>query len=298
MSTGGSAQLSQSSAVDERFLVAVEAEERNDGKGRKIQVRIASGIDENWLLDLFPDAISEQTEAIWNDKSERVEWTERLVYRQLVLDEIRSSGRGKAQAAEVLYKAVVAKGVHNFFGEGQLEQYLARLEFAAQQGNGNSGEAEVQSVLEQTLREACSECLTFEEIRKANIFEMLKSKAQALTKGRLETTAPERVMLAGGRWVKVNYETGKVPWIESRLQDFFGMKKGPHIADNRVAVVIHLLAPNHRAVQVTSDLAGFWERHYPSIRKELMRKYPRHMWPEQGQTAAPPPPGKIRPPST
>ena len=91
--------------------------------------------------------------------------------------------------------------------------------------------------------------------------------------------------------MQVHYEPGRPPWIESRLQDFFGLTAGPKIG--RTPLVLHLLAPNHNAVQVTTDLAGFWDRHYPAVRKELMRHYPRHSWPEDPRTAAPPAP---RPP--
>ena len=96
--------------------------------------------------------------------------------------------------------------------------------------------------------------------------------------------------MPGGREVKVHYESDRPPWIESRLQDFFGMKVGPAVARGRVPLVVHLLAPNGRAVQVTQDLAGFWRQHYPALRRELGRRYPRHPWPEDGATAAPPPP--------
>jgi ATP-dependent helicase HrpB len=85
-------------------------------------------------------------------------------------------------------------------------------------------------------------------------------------------------------------DASRPPWIESRLQDFFGMRDGPRLAGGRVPLVLHLLAPNQRAVQVTSDLSGFWERHYPALRRELMRRYPRHAWPEdplRAQPAAP-----------
>ena len=90
--------------------------------------------------------------------------------------------------------------------------------------------------------------------------------------------------------MRIHYESGKPPWLESRLQDFFGMAEGPRVLGGRVAVVLHLLAPNQRAVQVTTDLSGFWDRHYPAIRKELMRRYPRHAWPEDPRTATPPAP--------
>jgi ATP-dependent helicase HrpB len=85
------------------------------------------------------------------------------------------------------------------------------------------------------------------------------------------------------------YEAGKPPWVESYLQDFIGTKTTPKAG--RVPLVLHLLAPNKRAVQVTTDLEGFWERHYPAIRKELMRKYPRHSWPDDTSTPVP-----LRPP--
>ena len=75
----------------------------------------------------------------------------------------------------------------------------------------------------------------------------------------------------------MHYEHGKPPWIESRLQDFFGMRETPRIGN--FSVVVHLLAPNRRPVQVTTDLGGFWERLYPQVRRELSRRYPKHKWP-------------------
>jgi len=109
----------------------------------------------------------------------------------------------------------------------------------------------------------------------------------------LAKMAPERVALARGRQqqqqqqqqqVRVNYERDKSPWIASRLQDFFGMKEAPQVAGGRVPLVLHLLAPNGRAVQVTTDLNGFWTRHYGPLRRQLSRRYPRHAWPENPLT--------------
>src|SRR5204863_3939095 len=100
--------------------------------------------------------------------------------------------------------------------------------------------------------------------------------------------APERVGLPGGRQANIEYPSTGAPWVGSRLQDFFGMAQGPTIAGGKVPLVLHLLAPNQRAVQVTTDLAGFWARHYPAIARELRRRYPRHSWPDDPRTAKPP----------
>jgi ATP-dependent helicase HrpB len=105
---------------------------------------------------------------------------------------------------------------------------------------------------------------------------------------RMYQDLPEKVSLPGGRRPSIEYEDGVGPSISSRLQDFFGMKQGPSLFSGKLPLVLHLLAPNGRDVQVTTDLAGFWKNHYPSIAKELRRKYPRHSWPDDPLTAEPP----------
>jgi ATP-dependent helicase HrpB len=142
-----------------------------------------------------------------------------------------------------------------------LEQVQARAGFAGI-------EIDVPAV----LTELCAGRSSFAELETAGLLDALRPR-------NLDQLAPERMRLPGGRQVKVHYEPGKPPWIESRLQDFFGVRETPLIRG--VPVVVHLLAPNHRLVQVTTDLAGFWERLYPQVRRELSRKYPKHQWPEK-----------------
>jgi ATP-dependent helicase HrpB len=105
----------------------------------------------------------------------------------------------------------------------------------------------------------------------------------------LRNVAPERITLGNGRSVPVHYDVADTPWIESRLQDFFGTRAVPALGPARVALTVHLLAPNGRAVQVTRDLENFWTQHYPELRRQLSRRYPKHAWPEDGATAKPPP---------
>jgi ATP-dependent helicase HrpB len=127
-------------------------------------------------------------------------------------------------------------------------------------------------------------------LRAASLTDGLRAQIGAEGLRQLQAIAPEAVTLPGGRHLTIHYEIGKPPWVASRLQDFFGMASTPTVAHGRVPLTVHLLAPNQRAVQVTSDLAGFWKRHYPKVRRELMRRYPRHPWPEDGATARPPEP--------
>jgi ATP-dependent helicase HrpB len=101
----------------------------------------------------------------------------------------------------------------------------------------------------------------------------------------LDEVAPERIRIGPRRQAKVHYPRGQPPWVESRLQDFFGQKETPRVARGAVPLVVKLLAPNNRPVQTTTDLAGFWERLYPQVRRELSRRYPKHAWPEDPLSA-------------
>jgi ATP-dependent helicase HrpB len=89
---------------------------------------------------------------------------------------------------------------------------------------------------------------------------------------------PERITLSNGRTPKVTYEAGNPPFISLRIQELFGVTQTPKIAMGRVPLSVHILAPSMRPVQVTQDLANFWREHYPRIKSELQRRYPKHEW--------------------
>jgi ATP-dependent helicase HrpB len=291
LSGGGAAELAAESVVRRaEFLVAVEAAERRE-RGRaasrggvRTLVRLASAIEPEWLLDLFPAQVREATEARWHEQAERVEAVSRLLYDNLVLTETRASSNDNEEIARVLCAAARAAGWRSFADVETVERLLARVEFMARTFPEAEFPALADETVETGLEQLCAGRRSFAELRAAVAAgELLDKLRQQLTHEQtrlLAASAPERVTLAGGRQVRVNYERGRAPWIASRLQDFFGLREGPRIAQGRVALVLHLLAPNQRPVQVTTDLASFWARQYPQVRRELSRRYPRHAWPE------------------
>ncbi|MCX5730835.1 MAG: helicase-related protein, partial [Deltaproteobacteria bacterium] len=299
---GGSARLDEASVVREApFLVAVDADEKRDrrgpgakpagGRGGQALVRVASVVTPEMLLDLFPDDLRWEEELVWNADAERVEAFERMRYRDLVLEEARKPVPDPERAAALLAEAALARGARSFGEEGEIDRLMARLAIVARAAPESGIAAPTEEDLAAALREACSGRRSFAELREAGVASSLLSRLAPDRRAAVERLAPERITLGGGRGVRVNYEAGeKPPWVESRLQDFFGSVRGPAVGAGRVPLVLHLLAPNLRAVQVTTDLAGFWERHYPALRRELMRRYPRHSWPEDPTTARPPEP--------
>ncbi len=295
---GGTAVLAESSGVaDVDLVVAVDVEERSQpgGPGRapgrpRAEVRMASGIEADWLLELFTDAIRDTTEAVWNAGAERVEVVRRLAYDGLVLEETRGAGGDPREIARVLAEAVRAKGWRAFARSDDLDQWLLRAAFVRQHCPELDLPAVDEAGIEAALADLCEGSQSFADLREHDLAAKLRERLTPAQAQALNELAPASAALPGGRRLKITYAKDAAPSAESRLQDFFGMKEGPRIARGRVPLVLHLLAPNHRAVQVTTDLAGFWSKHYPAIARELRRRYPRHAWPDDPLTALPPEP--------
>jgi ATP-dependent helicase HrpB len=277
LAEGGSAELSEGSVVrDAEWLVALDAEEGRAGARAGALVRLASAIEPEWLLDLFAGDVVERREVTWNARTERVQARESMTYGSLVLHADDGVDAPAGEAARVLAEAAMAAGPASFAPEGAFDRWLARARFAASVDASLAAPDDARILA--ALVSLCEGLTSFAELRAAGLLDALRRSVGRAAD--LDRIAPERVTLAAGRSVTVEYAAGKPPAIASRLQDFFGMTDGPRVGGGRVPLVLELLAPNQRAVQVTTDLAGFWQRHYPSIRKELARKYPRHSWPD------------------
>jgi ATP-dependent helicase HrpB len=269
LASGGSAVLACDARVE--FLVALDIENRSEHA--LPLVRMYCAIESVWLLDLFPDRVKERAGVEWNRTAERVEAVSALLYENLVIEETRSGAPDPEQAAALLAERALEAGIERFVDPGELAQFLARVAFASE--HGSIAKLDV----EPAFRELCRGLKSFAELKNtgASLIPTLEQRAGSRL---LNEIAPSRIRLPGGRQTKINYEAGKPPWIASRLQDFFGMRETPRIANGNVALVVHLLAPNKRPVQTTTDLKGFWQRLYPQVRRELSRRYPKHAWPE------------------
>ncbi|MDP9002058.1 MAG: ATP-dependent helicase HrpB, partial [Myxococcota bacterium] len=284
LASGGVAEIAETSIVrDAEWLVGLDAEERTQGARAAVVVRLASAIEPEWLIELFPADLRERREVTWNARAERVQARDTIAWGGLLLYESEKAEATPVEASRVLAEAALTAGPGLFASEGALARWLARARFAS------SIDASIHAPDDRAVRAAllglCEGRRSFDELRGAGLLDALRMSL-GHRGGEIDRIAPERVTLAGGRAVVVRYEIGKPASIASRMQDFFGMTDGPRLGGG-TPVLLELLAPNGRAVQMTTDLAGFWQRHYPAIRKELMRRYPRHSWPEDPTKPSP-----------
>lgn len=266
---GGSAQVEPGR---DGFVLVPDAERI----GNTVRARAVTTIPADWLVERA-DVVNEMR---WT--GERVEVVEELRVGALVLESSPGPGE-RAAVAELLAENAALR---HFSDAERAAAWLARAGYLKRSGIALPDVSE-----RSVIRAGCEGLRSLVELSGAALLDAARA-LPGVDMALIDRLAPEFVALPGRPRAPVSYDSDQ-PYVSARMQDFFGLAEGPAIAGG--PLVLHLLAPNMRPVQVTRDLSGFWNRHWPGIRKELMRRYPRHYWPEDPLNAAPPPP---RPPRT
>jgi ATP-dependent helicase HrpB len=270
---GGGAKLDPASRVRRPGLVlALEAEAVKQGTGSQTLIRLASRCEADWLLEAFPECLEAVDEVTFNAAAGRVERRSEIRFDGLAVD----ATRGPADPSDPRVAILLAEALRERALDEVPARYLARLAFLRKH-RPELGLPE--DLLGPLLAGACAGRTTMREVQDVDWPGALRQGFPAETLRLLDAWAPETIQLPKGRPARVHYEDDP-PWIASRLQDFWGLKKSPAVAGGAVPLVLHLLAPNMRALQVTTDLAGFWQRVYKELRPTLSRRYPKHHWPE------------------
>lgn len=281
---GSSAVLTQASVVRQsEFLIALEAEQTRGHRAASstIRIRMACGLDRDLLAAYGGDRLRQEEEFLWDAAQKRARGVQRLRYGSLILEESPVRDR-EAQLEEVLARALREQWPQPFAAgdagvlpslairASYLPESAPRLPDLQQQDGEGFGTL---------LAHICSGKRSFAEIARKSLEEYVREMLPQDLQRLLSEYAPGRLTLASGRKAAVHYEAGKRPWIAAPLQEFIGMTATPRIGRERLPVVVHLLAPNGRPVQVTDDLQSFWKVHYPKLRNALSRRYPKHRWP-------------------
>jgi len=275
MSGGRGVKLASSSAVLEPDLFVCAL---GDDAPGEILVRWATGIQIEWLPE---SAVTSGIEVEFDPDTERMRAWQRTRYAGMIITESATSpppnydlSAALASAAAVDLSRVLP------LDHPPVEQFLARVRCAREW----LPELELPCFSEEDLRELLPTlargCRTFAELRRAPWLQTLQGLLDYQQLSTLEREVPEKLQVPTGSRITLLYAPGAAPVLAVRIQELFGWRETPRIARGRVPVVLHLLGPNYRPQQITSDLRSFWDNTYPEVRKELKRRYPKHAWPE------------------
>ncbi len=277
---GGAARLAPESVVGEgKFVVATDAIET----ARGLEVSAATAVSADDLFTVLGERLDDHREVRLDQATGAVVASTGLRYGQLAIDESVTREVTDEEAAACLALHVQRRGLGAFWDADEVESLRRRLAFAASHGLAvrpldEDFEREVLEALATGAR-------TVRDLRGRSFLDIAIGLQPPGAWSEMGAFAPAHVTLPGRQRVPVNYELDRPPWIASRIQDFFSMADGPKVARGAIPLVLHLTAPNDRPMQVTNDLAGFWERHWPALKKELGRRYPKHYWPEDPRAA-------------
>jgi ATP-dependent helicase HrpB len=272
--------LARESAVQNQpLLVAAEVREV-EGKDKAVNtlLSLATAIEEPWLRELFPEDINTTPRVFYDATSKRVYAEEQLRFRDLAIGTRRVDPPPPEEAARLLSEEVIAGRLILKEWDQGIEQWVLRLNLLSQWCPELALPAIGDQDRRHLIEQICHGAISYKDIKDKPVKPVIRSWLSTAQEELLEKHAPERLTLTNGRTPKVVYETGAPPHIAVRIQELYDVNATPRIAMGRVPVLVHILAPNMRPVQITQDLAGFWREHYPRVKQELQRKYPKHQW--------------------
>ena len=273
--------LARESAVhDARLLVASEIREiESSDKERQVLLTMATRIEEEWLRELFPESFREETRVEFDPGARRVLGRRTTLFHDLLLRSEEFSAAREPAAAQLLAREVVAGTCPLKQWDNAVEQWLARVNFVAAQFPEMEFPRIDAAAKLLVLEQICQGAASYKEIKDRPVWPVVRSWLNGGQQKALDDLAPERIKLASGRAAKITYtDDGSPPTIAARIQDLYDTPRGLAVGRGRIPLRIQVLAPNHRPIQITNDLETFWREGYPKIKKELQRKYPKHVW--------------------
>ena len=280
---GRGVRLDPGSVVAEaEFFVALDP--HDDGRGEP-RVRIASEARPEWLAEDSPQHMSKDRVVSYDAERGRAVATETTLYLDLPLRQHADGVVSPAEASAALGEHLLAETVEFLRGDATASAWLDRLAclrlWRPEEEWPEPGEDDLAAI----VAEVCRGKKTVAEARRVPIAPILRDWLGYERSRRLDELAPEQLAVPSGGRHPLSYDPGQSPILAVRLQELFGWAETPRIAGGRIPVLLHLLGPNFRPVQVTGDLRSFWTSAYHQVRKDLRLKYPRHSWPEDPWTA-------------
>ncbi|MDD4005522.1 MAG: ATP-dependent helicase C-terminal domain-containing protein, partial [Elusimicrobiaceae bacterium] len=246
--------------------------------GADIILSFATEVREEWLKSAFPNAIATVARPAL-DKNTLSPVTEVLtMYNDMIVRrEITSAAKGIPSAD--LIAAEFTSGRHKLrYWDEQVGQWLARVEFLSRTCPDFGLEPLGEDDLDLVIADICAGAKSVSEAKNRPVMPVLQNWFDWEKNRLLEKHAPLKLDMPGGRKAKIRYQSGQEPYLEAKIQDLFTLSETPRIAAGRVPLVIHILAPSMRPVQVTKDLKNFWAESYPRLKPALARRYPKHKW--------------------
>ena len=279
LSSGKGAKLQADDTLEkERFLVIADL----DAKATHASIYKAIALTQMQIERYLEEQILEEEELDWNKEEQRVEV--RLVKRlgNIVLSEKPIKSTDKAEVTDLLIEELEALGLEIFNWSKEALSLKNRVNFLNhyRETMPDFSDEYLLKNMEDWLAPYLQGINSIRGIKGLNIYNILLGQLSYEQTQTLDTLAPAKLKVASGSNIAIDYSNPTQPILAVRLQEMFGTSDTPTILNGKVKLMLHLLSPASRPMQVTQDLASFWANTYDDVKKELRGKYKKHYWPD------------------
>lgn len=280
VSGGRRGVISSDSGVQKaRIVVATEIQEI-EGKEKDLTVRLGgvTAVSESWLLELGGDRFVHGKRFVWDPILKKVLTETFMQFDDLVLEAKRRDSVPSSEGSRLLAESILKEGLPLKGWDDRVDQWIIRINCFAKwcpEWGIKPFEADDRDLI---VHQICEGALSYKEVKDREVWSALESWLSYEQRRQFEKEIPERIELPGGKRAKISYFADRDPVLSATIQALYGVEEDLMIARGRVPLLIEILAPNQRPVQMTKSLKAFWKEIYPTLKLELSRKYPRHEW--------------------
>ncbi|MEK2041339.1 ATP-dependent helicase HrpB [Vibrio parahaemolyticus] len=263
------------------YLVAIDLMRSHSNSS---QIHLACELDVNILQTTFDSLFSTEEVVDWDEKKGRLVAEKQRKLGQLVIERVSLPNPGKEKMTQALLTYVRRQGLSSLnwtlAAESLLERIRCAVDWLPEQAWPMFDEASLLDSLEEWLEPYMTSVASVKDLSKINLVEALNTRLGWPLNQHLDEWLPEHYQLPTGTKKRIRYQHGHEPVLSVRMQEVFGESTSPTVALGRKRLVLELLSPAQRPLQVTSDLAAFWNGSYKDVQKEMKGRYPKHVWPD------------------
>ncbi|EHH1242687.1 ATP-dependent helicase HrpB [Vibrio parahaemolyticus] len=263
------------------YLVAIDLMRSHSNSS---QIHLACELDVNILQTTFDSLFSTKEVVDWDEKKGRLVAEKQRKLGQLVIERVSLPNPGKEKMTQALLTYVRRQGLSSLnwtpAAESLLERIRCAVDWLPEQAWPMFDEASLLDSLDEWLEPYMTSVASVKDLSKINLVEALNARLGWPLNQHLDEWLPEHYQLPTGTKKRIRYQHGHEPVLSVRMQEVFGESTSPTVALDRKRLVLELLSPAQRPLQVTSDLAAFWNGSYKDVQKEMKGRYPKHVWPD------------------
>ncbi|ELA7336659.1 TPA: ATP-dependent helicase HrpB [Vibrio parahaemolyticus] len=263
------------------YLVAIDLMRSHSNSS---QIHLACELDVNILQTTFDSLFSTKEVVDWDEKKGRLVAEKQRKLGQLVIERVSLPNPGKEKMTQALLTYVRRQGLSSLnwtpAAESLLERIRCAVDWLPEQAWPMFNEVSLLDSLDEWLEPYMTSVASVKDLSEINLVEALNARLGWPLNQHLDEWLPEHYQLPTGTKKRIRYQHGHEPVLSVRMQEVFGESTSPTVAIGRKRLVLELLSPAQRPLQVTSDLAAFWNGSYKDVQKEMKGRYPKHVWPD------------------